>query len=251
LIVDKAEFERRAAEMKARNLEQRQYRALPPPRSIFEPPRPVPSPAKVHLRDFLRDADIRDLSPQLAQLKRTRTLETDRDGLLNIREAGIQISVGPDLLLRGIKAYDAVLKGAAERGWPVNAVEGSCLKIILRGESLELAVTEKTDPVSGVQVRPGERRPRRPAGSLVISLAAGYRSVSISDKRGKKIETKLPELFVKAEALAHELRVQKEEVAARQREYELESRRRREIEKRLERLNREVSAWQRAEQIRA
>lgn len=86
--MDKAEFERRAAEMKARNLEQRQYRTLPPPRSVFAPPPATPAQTKVHLRDFLRDADIRDLSPQLAQLKRIRTLETDRDGLLNIREAG-------------------------------------------------------------------------------------------------------------------------------------------------------------------
>jgi len=55
----KSEFERRAAEMKAHNLERRKYRpTLSPPRSIFERPRPTPTPMKVEIRDFLRDSDI-------------------------------------------------------------------------------------------------------------------------------------------------------------------------------------------------
>jgi hypothetical protein len=116
--VTKFEFERRAAEMKARNLAQPRFRNLSPPRSIFAPPRATPTPATVHVRDFLREVDIKRLSPPLAAIKKLDKLETDRDGLLDLTEAALQISVSPDLLLRGIKAYDAVLRAAAERDWP-------------------------------------------------------------------------------------------------------------------------------------
>lgn len=120
----KSEFERRAAEMKARNLSAPRYRNLSPPRSIFAPPQATPFPAKVYVRDFLREVDIKRLSPPLAAIKKLDKLETDRDGLLDFTEAGLQISVSPDLLLPGIKAYDAVLRAAAARGWPLKITEG-------------------------------------------------------------------------------------------------------------------------------
>src|SRR5580693_8743659 len=74
--VTKSEFERRAAEMKARNLSAPRYRNLPPPRSIFAPPRDTASPAKVYVRDFLRDVDINRLSPPLGAIKKLGKLET-------------------------------------------------------------------------------------------------------------------------------------------------------------------------------
>ena len=157
------------------------------------------------MRDFLREVDIKHLSSPLAAIKKLDKLETDRDGLLDLKDAGLQISVSPDLLLRGIKAYDAVLRAAAERGWPLKLREGAALRISVSSEPLELAVTEKTEPIAQVKVRPGECRPRRPAGALVVSLTAGYRNVMVSDKRGTQIESKLPDLFVKAEALAAEV----------------------------------------------
>jgi hypothetical protein len=172
--VTKSEFERRAAEMKARNLVQPRFRNLPPPRSIFAPPRAAPAPAKVYVRDFLREVDIKRLSSPLAAIKKLDQLETDRDGLLDLTPADLQISVSPDLLLRGIKAYDAVLAAAAERGWPLKLREGVALRVMVSSEPLELAVTEKTEPLSEIKVRPGERRPRRPTGALVVSMTAGY-----------------------------------------------------------------------------
>ena len=106
--MDKAEFERRAAEMKARNLERRQFRDIPPPRSVFAPPlRSIP-PAKVYVRDYLRKADFDMLNQSLARIRKLDRIETDRDGLLDLTPAGLQLSVSPDLLLRGIQAYDAV-----------------------------------------------------------------------------------------------------------------------------------------------
>ena len=121
--------------------------------------------------------DINRLSPPLGAIKKLGKRETDRDGLLDLTEAGLQISVSPDLLLRGIKAYDAVLRAAAARGWPLKIREGVVLRIMICGEPLELAVTEKTEPIADVKVRPGERRPRRPTGALVVSLTAGCRKV--------------------------------------------------------------------------
>jgi len=249
--VTKTEFERRAAEMKARNLSAPRFRNISPPRSIFAPPMATPSPATVYVRDFLREVDIKRLSPPLAAIRRLGKLETDRDGLLDFTPAGLQLSVSPDLLLRGINAYDAVLRAVSARGWPLEIREGVVLRIMICGEPLELAVTEKTDPIAEVKVRPGERRPRRPAGALVVSLTAGYRKVMISDKRGTQIESKLPELFEKAEALAAEVYTGHERIAAIQRRDEIEWSRRRELEARVEQLDRNVAAWRRAERIRA
>jgi hypothetical protein len=145
--VTKSEFERRAAEMKAQNLVRPRFRNLSPPRSIFAPPRAIPVPTKVYVRDFLREMDIKQLSPPLAAIKKLEKLETDRDGLVDLKEAGLHISVSPDLLQRGIRAFDAVLRAAAERGWPLKITEGVVLRIMISGEPLELAVTEKTEPI--------------------------------------------------------------------------------------------------------
>jgi hypothetical protein len=172
--VTKTEFERRAAEMKARNLSAPRFRNLSPPKSIVAPPRDTDAPAKVYVRDFLRDVDIKRLSPPLAAIKKLDVLETDRDGLLNLTPADLHISISPDLLLRGVRAYDAVLRAATERGWPLEIREGVVLRIMICGEPLELAVTEKTEPIAEIKVRPGERLPRRPTGALMVSLTAGF-----------------------------------------------------------------------------
>jgi hypothetical protein len=237
--------------LKARNLAQRQFRNLPPPHSIFAPPRPATPPSKVYVHDFLRNADIDRLSPLLAAIKNLGTLETDRDGLLNLTQAGLQISVSPDLLLRGIRAYDTVLKGAAERCLPFEMADGSVPKILICGEPLEVVVKENTEPVPGIRVRPGERRPQRPTGSLVVSLTAGYRSVKVSDKRARQIESKLPDLFLKAEALATEVHGEHERLAEMQRQREREYRRRRGMEELIEKLDQNVATWMRAKRIRA
>jgi hypothetical protein len=93
--VTKSEFERRAAEMKARNLSAPRFRSLSPPRSIFAPPRDTAAPAKVYVRDFLRDVDINRLSPPLGAIKKLGKLETDRDGLLDFTPAGLQLQPQP------------------------------------------------------------------------------------------------------------------------------------------------------------
>jgi hypothetical protein len=249
--VTKFEFERRAAEMKARNLTRARFRMLSPPRSIFAPPLATPFPATVYVRDFLRGVDIKRLSMPLAAIKKLDKLETDRGGLLDFTPAGLQLSVSPDLLLRGIRAYDAVLRAAVERGWALRISEGVVLRIMICGEPLELAVTEKTEPIADVKVRPGERRPRRPAGALAVSLTAGYRKVMVSDKRDTQVESKLSELFEKAEALAVEVHAEHERISATQRQDEIEWSRRRELEARVEQLDRNVAAWRRASRIRA
>lgn len=156
--VTKPEFERRADEMKARNLARRQFRSLRPPRSIFAPPLALAPPEKVYVCDFLRAADIGRLGPPLSAIRKLGTLETDRDGLLDCKEAGLGIFVSPDLLARGIKVYDAILKAAADRRWPVSMTEGSNLRIIIGGEPFELAITEKTDPVPEVRWPPHRAR---------------------------------------------------------------------------------------------
>jgi hypothetical protein len=76
--VTKSEFERRAAEMKARNLTRTRFRMLSPPRSIFAQPLATSFPATVYVHDFLREVDIKRLSPPLAAFKKLDKLETDR-----------------------------------------------------------------------------------------------------------------------------------------------------------------------------
>jgi len=249
--VDKAEFERRAAEMKARNLERRQFRDIPPPRSVFAPPLHSIPPAKVYVRDYLRNADLDKLSPPVARIRKLDRIETDRDGLLNLTAAGLQISVSPDLFIRGVQAYDSVLRLAAQKGWVIKTDDPAHVKLVVCGELLEPAVAEKTDPIAGITVRPGERRPRRPTGALAISLSAGYEKVSISDKRGTGIESKLDGLFAKAEVLASEVHARNERFAEMRQQEEIQQRRQYELRSRIERLDRNITGWRRAERIRA
>jgi hypothetical protein len=230
---------------------QPRFRNLSPPRSIFAPPRATAPLVKVFVRDFLRDIDIAKFSPQLARIRKLGRIETDRDGLLDFTQLGLQIAVSPDVFVRGIQAYDAALKGAVERGWVVKTDDGSRVQIMVSSEPLELAVTEKTEPLSEIKVRPGERRPRRPTGALVVSLTAGYQRAMISDRRGTRVESKLHDLFSKAETLACEVHARNERFAEMRRREEIESRRRYEVERRIERLDRNVAAWRRAERIRA
>jgi hypothetical protein len=69
------------------------------------------------------------------------------------------------------------------------------------------------------------RRPCRPTGALVVSLTAGYQqTATISDKRGTRIESKLPTLFLKIEALANEVHAERQRMDARRRKEEIESR---------------------------
>jgi hypothetical protein len=58
-------------------------------------------------------------------------------------------------------------------------------------------------------------------------------------------------LFVKAEALASEVHAERDRKAAVRRQEEIESQRRYELERRIERLDRNVAAWRRAARIRA
>src|ERR1700733_7508038 len=96
-----------------------------------------------------------------------------------------------------------------------------------------------------------ERRPRRPTGALVVSMTAGYRKGMVSAKRGTPIESKFPDLLVRAEALASEVHADHERDAAMRRQEESESRRRYELERRIDQLDRNVAAWRRAQRIRA
>jgi hypothetical protein len=73
----------------------------------------------------------------------------------------------------------------------------------------------------------------------------------VSDKRGTQIEAKFPDLFTRAETLASEVHAKNEQWAATRRQEEIESRRRYELERRIERLDRNVAAWRRARYIRA
>ncbi len=65
-----------------------------------------------------------------------------------------------ELLLRGIKVYQAILTKASERGWSFSLAEGGVLQVLISGGLFELAVIEKAEPVLGIRVWPGERRPR-------------------------------------------------------------------------------------------
>lgn len=247
----KAEFERRAAEMKARNLENRQFRKTLPPRSVFAPPRVAVTPAKVYVRDFLTKADLDSLSPPLSCIKQMETLETNRDGLLDLSRAGLHISVSPELLVRALRVYDAVLKEALARGWQLSTDDPQHIRLLYSGEGLMPAVAEKTDPVIGIEVRPGERRPRRPSGTLIASLFPGGEKAAVSDKRGTLIESMLDELLQKAEALASEAHARNECLAEMRQREDIEQRRRRELQLRIERLDRNMTNWERAVRIRA
>ena len=187
----------------------------------------------------------------LARIRKLDRIGTDRDGLLDLNAAGLLISVSPDLFIRGVEAYDSVLRLAAQNGWLIKTDDPAHVKLVVCGELLEPSVAEKTDPIAGITVRPGERRPRRPTGALAISLSAGYEKVSISDKRGTGIESKLDGLFAKAGVLASDVHARNERLAEMRRQEEIQQRRQNELRSRIEWLDRNMAAWRRAERIRA
>jgi hypothetical protein len=127
---------------------------------------------------------------------------------------------------------------------------GAHLRVLISGEQLDFIVEEKIEPIPGLLAAPGGRRPRRPTGNLQVTLGSGYNTVTVSDKRGTRIESKLETLFEGGEALAISIRVERDRLAAQQREYEIASRRRWEIESRVRRLNENLEAWEKAERIR-
>jgi hypothetical protein len=77
------------------------------------------------------------------------------------------------------------------------------------------------------------------------------KKVSISDKRGTGIESKLDGLFAKAEVLASEVHARNERFAEMRRQEAIQQRRQFELRSRIERLDRNMTAWRRAERIRA
>jgi hypothetical protein len=179
-------------------------------------------------------------------------METDRDGLIDLRGTGVQMAVSPDLIVRAVALFNAVLKGATKRGWMVKAgaSPGAHLRVSITGEEMDFIVEEKTEPIPGLLAAPGGRRPRRPTGNLQVTLGSGYHKVSISDKRGTRIESKLEMLFERGEELAVSIRAERDRLAAQQREYAIAERRRWEIESRIRRLNENMDAWEKAERIR-
>jgi hypothetical protein len=203
---------------------------------------------------ILRPNDLSEVTgcePQVTEWHQgVRRSGTDRDGLLDLKQEDLQISVSPELLLRAIKAYDAVLRLATERGWPFIS-EGVGPRVLICGEPLQLAVTGRTEPMLEVKVRPGERRPRSPTGSLAVSLTAGYRKVMASDKREAQVESKLLDLLIGAETFAAEVHAEHERDAAVRRREEIESHRRHELERQIKRLRRNAALWRRAQRIRA
>jgi hypothetical protein len=237
----KSEFERRAAEMKARNLARGKRPAGRLDHYSLQiaslPSTPL---VKVYVRDFLSEADFQRLSPPLSAIRKLGHVETDSDGLLDFRHAGLNIAVSPDQFVRGIEIYDAVLKAAATQGWTAKQAEESPLRIVVDGEPLELAVAEKTEPIHGSPTPVGAKAPRWPTGALSVALSVGERKVYVSDKRGRRIESKLPSLFAKAETLASDIRAEHEKQAELRREHEMDLRRRYEVHERIEQLNQDV-----------
>ena len=239
--------------MRARNLAAHTREKQSPPVSApttVAPPQ-LPTKRKVQVQELLATADFSDFEPALRVIKRLRSIETDRDGLIDLRATGVQILASPELLLRGVALCDAVLKGGTKRGWLIQT-NGSPnhLRVSISGEQFDFVVDEITEPIPGQSAAPGGRRPRRPTGKLRLSLGAGYEKASTPDKRGTLIESKMEAFFEKGEALAASVIAERARIAAQQREYEIASRRRWEIEGRIRRLNENMEAWEKAERIR-
>ena len=142
----KAEFEQRAAEMRARNLAARTRQETPPPvAAISVAPAWTPTKRKIRVQESLAGVDFSDFDPALKAVRRVATMETDRDGLIDLRGTGVQIVVSPELIIRGVVLCNAVLKGATKRGWVIKAVgsPGAHLRVLISGEQLDFIVEEK------------------------------------------------------------------------------------------------------------
>ena len=86
----KSEFEQRAAEMRARNLAARTRQAPPPSvTAISIGPAWAPTKQRIRVKEALAAVDFSDFDPALKAVRRVGTIETDRDGLIDLRGTGV------------------------------------------------------------------------------------------------------------------------------------------------------------------
>lgn len=57
---------------------------------------------KIRLQESLADVDFSDFHPALKSVRRVGGMETDRDGLIDLRATGVQIAVSPELIARAV-----------------------------------------------------------------------------------------------------------------------------------------------------
>ena len=72
--------------MRARNLAARTHEKPSPPVASPMPvvPTQLPIKRKVQVQELLASADFSDFDPALKAIRRVRTMETDRDGLIDL-----------------------------------------------------------------------------------------------------------------------------------------------------------------------
>lgn len=114
-------------------------------------------------------------------------METDRDGLIDLRGTGVQIAVSPELIVRAVALCNAVLNGATKRGWMVKAgaSPGAHLRVSITGEEMDFIVEEKTEPNPWSSRRP--RRAASTASDIPMAphlLAAGMELPAVSERLG-------------------------------------------------------------------
>ena len=184
----------------------------------------------------------------------------------------LDIEVTKDSLDRALRVFDAVLKAARARGWPVTTQSESPFqtRISVLEESIAISITERTQRIEHPPPRNAglaflvhhERYTYTPTGQLKIRLTDGesftYGARVWNDGKHQRVETCLNDVMVRLVELAerrkaarreHELWRQRQEEEARQRRAAAE-RREREKERRQE-LHAEVEEWSRANQVRA
>lgn len=129
--------------------------------------------------------DFSDFHSALKSVRRVGGMETDRDGLIDLRTTGVQIAVSPELIARAVVLCNAVLKGALKRGWMVKPGDstGARLSVSIERQQLDFAVEEKAEPIPGLHAAPGARRTRGPTGNLQLILGSGYARNATESRR--------------------------------------------------------------------
>ena len=126
------------------------------------------------------------------------------------------------------------------------------VKLVVCGELLEPAVAEKTDPIAGITVGPGARFATKAEWRIGKRQLAGRRpeGFNLRQKKVRASSRSSMDCSPKLKVLASEVHARNERFAEMRRQEEIQQRRQYELRSRIERLDRNMTAWRRAERIR-
>ena len=215
--------------------------------------------------------------PEIEKTKRSfETAKTDEKGLLKPRlKVTLDLRVGPKNLDRALRIMDALLKALEKRGYQISIKkEGpNSTSVSIDGEMIEFGIEEKLNrrekELTPLQKKEKEKHPwmyssieyeYNPSGNLILRIkntdGSGVRKIW-TDGINQRIERGLNSFIVGLVKTGDAIKADRLEGERRKREWEEQRKRSEELERRryeeglkIQAMDKEITAWQKSQQIR-